>query len=359
MSSEDGQNMRLLPLPVCVSLLLLYWTLPAEAAEMWLEPDVQTVLHGEDTRFTCTTRRPQWGAMIWQLNGKTVLTISQLSGVVPSTNPNITAEKTSSADGWVLVLKNTQRQHEGEVTCDLQEVEKKTAQLFVQERGRVSLQGPSMALRGHTVEFVCQAEGWYPLPTLHWHLNDKQVNRDMYNFSSGLTEGLYSISSNLSVTASSSSELVCSLSVSAMTLPLSSTARLTVVAEVLDEGDSSTVGLAVLGSLCALLLLALLLLCTLLYRNKTREVAQQQATRFVQSECRSTSVAGVTQGMVNLGYTNDREVYLSELFTGAPNPFTAFTVDQVPDVVSSSSQSFHSDSQDQEISKNIRSITTV
>lgn len=106
----------------------------AKGTKMTLLPETQTVLRGEETRFTCRTTQPQWGAMIWQLNGRTVLTIHQKHGIVPSINPNITAEKSSTPqeDGWVLVLKNTNRQQQGDVTCDLQDVDKKTASLFVQ-----------------------------------------------------------------------------------------------------------------------------------------------------------------------------------------------------------------------------------
>ncbi|CAL9684839.1 unnamed protein product [Knipowitschia caucasica] len=101
---------------------------------MSLMPETLTVLRGDQSRFSCRTTRPQWGAMIWQLSGKTMLTISQQNGLVPSTNPNITAEKAapSQGEGWTLVLKDTQREYQGEVSCDLQEVHKRTAHLYVQ-----------------------------------------------------------------------------------------------------------------------------------------------------------------------------------------------------------------------------------
>ncbi|XP_055082043.1 immunoglobulin superfamily member 5 isoform X2 [Periophthalmus magnuspinnatus] len=196
---------------------------------MMLQPETLTVLSGEEARFTCTTNRPEWGAMVWQLSGKTVLTISQLYGPTPSTNPNITAEKVSQGEGWSLILKNTQRHHEGMVTCDLQEVTKRMAHLYVQEKGRVRILGQSrMALKEQSVEFECQAAGWSPLPTLHWKLNNRQVSSTDYNLSSEQTgQGQFSISSNLSVKASSSCDVHCLVCVSAMTEPLSSTVRLT------------------------------------------------------------------------------------------------------------------------------------
>lgn len=344
-------------------VVLLCCTSRAVVTEMTLRPETQTVLAGEETRFTCSTKHPQWGAMIWQVNGKTVLTISQQSGLVPSTNLNITAEKFSSSslgDGWTLTLKNTQRQQEGEVTCDLQEVNKRTAHLYVQEKGSVRISGASrMALKGHSVEFECQAAGWSPQPTLHWRLNGKEVSSADFNLtSSGTGQGQFSVSSNLSVTASSSCDVHCLASVSAMRAPLSSTVRLTVVAEVVEE--DCTVAVALLGSLSALLFLALLCVCTVLClkrRGRTKP-GLQQPIWFNQSESGRISVAGAPQGKVNPGYSSDRDTYFSELIIGPPIPITT-SLDTYPDVISSSSQSFQSDSQSEKSSKNVRSITTV
>lgn len=72
--------------------------------------------------------------MVWLLNGKAVLTVSKENGVLPAVTPNVTAEKSpdSQRGGWVFVLKNTERSNQGQVTCDLQGIESKTAGLFVQ-----------------------------------------------------------------------------------------------------------------------------------------------------------------------------------------------------------------------------------
>lgn len=70
--------------------------------------------------------------MVWLLNGKVVLTISNQTGVLPSINPNVTAEESSRRGSWVLVLKSTERHNQGQVACDLQGIGRKTASLFVQ-----------------------------------------------------------------------------------------------------------------------------------------------------------------------------------------------------------------------------------
>lgn len=70
--------------------------------------------------------------MVWLLNGKVVLTISNQTGVLPSIDPNVTAEEGSRRGSWVFVLKSTERHNQGQVACDLQGIERKTASLFVQ-----------------------------------------------------------------------------------------------------------------------------------------------------------------------------------------------------------------------------------
>lgn len=101
---------------------------------MKLSPETLTVLRGEEARFTCSTSNTQWTVMGWLLNGRPVLTISKEFGVLPSINPNVTAETSpvSRGDSWVFVLKNTERRNQGQVTCELQGIERKTARLFVQ-----------------------------------------------------------------------------------------------------------------------------------------------------------------------------------------------------------------------------------
>lgn len=70
--------------------------------------------------------------MIWLLNGEVALTISNKHGVLQSPNTNMSLMAEKKKDGWMLVLNNTERHDQGEVTCDLQGVDRKTARLFVQ-----------------------------------------------------------------------------------------------------------------------------------------------------------------------------------------------------------------------------------
>lgn len=101
---------------------------------MKLSPETQTVLRGKEARFTCTASNTQWTVMVWLLNGNVALTISKVHGILTANNTNVTAEQSpkSKGDSWVFVLKSAQRTNEGQVTCDLENIDRRTATLFVQ-----------------------------------------------------------------------------------------------------------------------------------------------------------------------------------------------------------------------------------
>ncbi|KAJ4922636.1 hypothetical protein JOQ06_024757 [Pogonophryne albipinna] len=431
---------------------------------MKLSPEALTVLRGDDARFTCSPSKTKWTVMVWLLDGTPVLTISKEFGVLPSVHSNVTAEKgsVSSGDSWVFVLKNTERRNQGQLTCELQGSDRRTASLFVQasdillershkstaawlplhaivntpcfncpmyqsamiaqscssvnanearqplpnsseftlprvgrydvydtkirhqikapgekgqpimQKGSVKVIGDSMLVfKGQSVLFGCHAAGWYPLPTLQWHVNNKTVSRGDYNISSEESgESLFTVSSNLSVTAAKSSYVDCLASVSALRTPLRSSFRLTVVAEVVQLEEGCTVPLAAMASLSAILLLLLLCICTVLcyrHRRQAKQSPQEAAIRFGQSVSGRSLVAEATGGKVNLGYSSEgpTDPAYSELNLETrrqQQDFVSFL--KVPDVVSSSSRSLHDDSQAQvclseETAKNIRRITTV
>lgn len=351
-----------------VLLLLLSCRIQVVGAQINLSPETRTVIGGEETRFTCSTPNTQWTVMVWLLNGRVALTISNMHGVLHSINLNVTAEKSpaSRGDAWMFVLKNTERQHQGEVTCDLQGIGSKKASLFVQEKGSVRVFGETrLAFQGQSVVFECKAEGWYPEPLLQWKMNDIKMSSGDYNISTEkTTSSLFTVTSNLSVTAAKSSVVDCLASVSALTTPLKSSVRLTVVAEVVQEADDCTVPVAVTASLSALLLLLLLCICTVLWYRQRRQAkpSPKEVIRFDQSVSGRISVAEATRGRVNLGYSSEglTDADYNELIIGTRRQMTEFaTFHEVPDVVSSRSLSLQSDNQDQDSAKSIRRITTV
>lgn len=100
-------------------------------AQVTLAPKTLTVLRGDEARLTCCSSSSQWTVMVWLLNAEVVLTISNESGLLPSINPNVTAEQISQ-NSWTFILKNTTRLNQGQVICDLQGIDRKAADLFVQ-----------------------------------------------------------------------------------------------------------------------------------------------------------------------------------------------------------------------------------
>ncbi|XP_041797305.1 immunoglobulin superfamily member 5 [Chelmon rostratus] len=352
-------------------VLLLSCRIQAVGAQVKLSPQTLTVLQGEEARFTCSTSNTRWTVMVWLLNGKAVLTVSKENGVLPAVTPNVTAEKSpdSQREGWVFVLKNTERSNQGQVTCDLQGIESKTAGLFVQEKGSVKVFGDDkLAFKGQWVQFECQAAGWYPQPTLQWQVYDRKVSQGEYSISSEESgKSLFTVTSSLNVTAAKSSHVDCLAAVSALPTPMKSSVRLTVVAEVVQERDDCTVPLAVTASLSALLLLLLLCICTVHWYRQRRQAkpSPQDAIRSDQSVSGRGLVAEATGGKINLAYSSEgpTDAVYNELImeTGSQMDFSFY---KVPDVVSSSSLSLHSESTAQvclseESSKNVRRITTV
>ncbi|XP_039864675.1 immunoglobulin superfamily member 5 isoform X1 [Simochromis diagramma] len=350
-------------------VLLLSWRTEVEA-QIKLFPENLTVLRGEKARFTCTPSNSQWTAMIWLLNGEVALTISNKHGVLQSPNTNMSLMAEKKKDGWMLVLNNTERHDQGEVTCDLQGVDRKTARLFVQEKGSVKILGNNrLAFQRDSVLFECEAAGWYPEPVLKWEVNNNEVSPSEYNISSEESkESLFTLTSKLSVLAAKSSHVDCLASVSALPQPLKSTISLKVVAEVLEEGGYCTVPLAITASLSGFLVLLLLCICTVLcYRQRRQaKTSPQEVLRFDQSVFSRSVDADVPEGKVNLGYSSESptDAVNSELFWETRRQMDFVSFRKVPDVVSSSSFSTQSESQanmcpPEDDCKNVRRITTV
>ncbi|KAM6932905.1 immunoglobulin superfamily member 5 [Xenentodon cancila] len=365
-------------------LLLLSSRTEVAGAQMTLSPMNLVVVRGEEARFTCSTTNSRWTVMTWLMNTRPVLTISKDTGLLRPVYLNVTAiqNPNSKGDSWVLILNSTERHNQGRVTCDLQHIDSRTAKLSVQEAGSVSVSGGNrLAFRGQLVILQCEAAGWYPLPRLQWQVDDKKVSQDKYNISTEEMEGgLFTVTSNLSITAARRSHVDCLASVSALRGPRKSGVDLTVVAEVLQEGDDCTVPLAVTAALCALLLLVLLCICTVLCYRQRKQTNCRFVTeghlfhrsallgiyRFDQSVFGMSSVAGATAGLFNLGYSceDPTDADCSALNMGACSQMDFVSFHKIPDVVHSSSPSLHTESQTTEFEEdeshdNVRRITTV
>ncbi|KAL6116352.1 igsf5 [Pungitius sinensis] len=334
--------------------------------QVQLSPETQTVLRGQEARLTCRTSSTEWTVMVWLLNGKAVLTIAKETGPLNTVHPNVTAEK--SGDSWVFVINRTERHNQGQVTCDLQGIAAKTANLFVQEKGSVEVfWDKKLAFEGDSVLFKCQAAGWYPSPTVQWQVTDKKVIEAKYNSSIEKSGTLFTVNSNLNVMATRSSNVSCLASVSALPAPLRSSVRLIVVAEVgLEEEEEAActlVPLAIMSTLFALLLLLLLCIGAVLWHRRRRQAkaGTQAAVRSDQSVSGGSLVAEATDGKVNLGYSGDgpTDAVHHELIMETLRQEDFVSFHKVPDVVSSSDRSLHRDGLKEQNSTNTRRMTTV
>ncbi|XP_038817115.1 immunoglobulin superfamily member 5-like [Salvelinus namaycush] len=359
-----------------IPLILLACVAQVLNSQMQLNPRTITLLRGDTARLICSTAEP-WQVMVWILNGGSVLTISAQYGIL-SNNPNVNAINcsTNQLSSWEFTLNRVQRSYQGQVTCDLQNIQRQTADLFVQERGNVAITGGNVTvLKGEEVLFQCLAVGWYPEPSLTWLVNGREVDQGQYNISTEGpvdVDGLYNLTSNLSVQAAESSHVECLASVSALPTPQASSVRLTVVAEVGVENvcDDCAVLIAVTASVSAVLLLLLLSICIVLcYVRRRAKSSLPEAIRIDESKSGRSSVAEATGGEVNLGYTTEghSDAGRSDLIvTGETHSqMNSISTYKIPDVVSSSNFSLTTSQSNAPTdhcgdgSKTVRRMTTV
>ncbi|XP_075905985.1 uncharacterized protein igsf5b [Nelusetta ayraudi] len=313
--------------------------------------------------------------MVWSLDDKPILTISNHTGVLPSVNPHVTAEPLipgSLRRGWVFSLNTTEVQDQARVTCDLLNIQRESASLFVQEKGSVELLGGDrLAFKDQSVVFECRAAGWRPAPSLEWQVGKEQVSSGGYNLSIQASgRGLFTATSSLQVVATRSSQVTCSASVSAMDELERGRVHLTVVTEV--QEDNCTVPLAVTASLLAILLLLLLVGggAALWFRRRTRaRSSSQQGTGLGPPSGTGRSASKDSAGWrVNAGFSSEEptDAVKNEKNMGSgcqtDSQMDSVGIGEVPDVVSSSNLSLHHDSLAQsslENSSSVRRITTV
>lgn len=115
---------------------VLCFIIPAVGADLYLTPPTLAVLRRDVAEFTCRTSNMEWTVMILSLNDKSILTIYNQTGVLPSpTNNHVTARPLSPGSprkGWIFSLNTTTMEDETKVTCVLQGIKEESASLFVQ-----------------------------------------------------------------------------------------------------------------------------------------------------------------------------------------------------------------------------------
>lgn len=275
-------------------------------AQVQLEPKTSAVLRGTDARFNCSLSQSNWVAMIWLLNSGVVLTISEKHGALEDSDRYTAFNYTTDqSHKWEFVLRNTQWNESGVVTCDVQNVGRKTAALSVQERGTVTItSGNVTAKRNQPATIRCLARGWLPEPDLTWTLGGISVNQDKYNTSTEALGGLFNSASTLTLLANDSAPVECRATVPALAAPQTSTIFLTIVADTAEKDQ--TVLIAVVVSVVAVALLVLLIIGIIFCykrRKATKSSYEEEIRRTRSLSERNTSE--VVQGKDNMAYLPD------------------------------------------------------
>ncbi|XP_036381014.1 immunoglobulin superfamily member 5-like [Megalops cyprinoides] len=324
------------------SILLAFLLLPAIGgviAQVQLEPENAAILRGTDARFNCSLSQ-SWVAMTWFLNSNYVLTITREHGPI-SNDGRYTAvnRSTDQSSKWEFILKNAQLNDSGLVSCEVQNVESKRANLSVQESGTVTiLSGNVTAKRGQQATFQCLAQSWFPEPLVTWTFNGTDVDKGNYNTSSVASGGLFSSTSTLSLPANHSAPVECLATVPALSMPQTSSVFLLVVPETPQRDQ--TVLIAVIVSVVAFALLVLLVI-GIVFCCKRRKAAKsnyQEEVRKTRSINEKSATAGAAQGKDNLAYSPDGQtgVAYSEFNDSGFSQTNSIRTIEMPDVVSTS-----------------------
>ncbi|KAK9962740.1 hypothetical protein ABG768_008092 [Culter alburnus] len=351
--------------------ILQLCVIQAVASFIRLEPKNATVLRGSEVHFNCSTDE-SWDVMTWLLGGRTILSISVDHGPLGRDERVSTVNHSmSSVSVWELVLMNASFSPTvQEVTCELlpPKLGRSSSDLFVQEKGNVRiLEGDLSVQEGMLVTFHCQAIGWYPNPSVSWLVNATTVDRGDYNTSSLQDpSGLFNSSSVLQIKAEASTAVECWASVSAALAHQTSRVNLTVVAP--ETTEDYTVVIAVIVSVCTIILLAVLILI-LCYRKKLTKLSSENkvssSSWTVNLSSERRCVSDETRGNVNPGY-NAEDVTSSghsDLRNRADSTIHIISPPRVPDIVIFSYQNQKEEDVSnlycKEAKKTVRRVTTV
>ncbi|XP_076838118.1 immunoglobulin superfamily member 5 [Brachyhypopomus gauderio] len=272
-----------------------------------LEPRNVTTLRGTPARFTCSVSE-RWDVMVWQLDTTPLLTISMEHGPLGCSDSVCAVNRsTGSASAWELVLNTpTFTRTVQEVVCTLlpsKDQRQTTAALLVQEKGTVTILGGNMSVQeGALLTLECQAQGWYPTPTLSWTINGTSVDSSRFNTSSVEdATGLFNLTSVLRVKVEGTSWVECLVCVSALNTPQRSSVSVCVE----PPGDDRALVIAVAVIACIIAVVALLALLFYCVRLGVVSKLCHDGTSLEDQDSGKTSERETTEGKVNQGYQHE------------------------------------------------------
>ncbi|XP_036976665.1 immunoglobulin superfamily member 5 isoform X2 [Acanthopagrus latus] len=324
-----------------------------------LEPASETVLQGSNVTFSATVMG-EWQIMTWSIGENQVLTITDKGDVTPYKNYSAGFCSAGDSSCVAFTIHNVSRTENGSVTCTVQgPFGSKTADLYVQEAGTISITGGNMTVQaGQQVEFQCVTFGWYPTPAVSWTRDGEAVNSSLYNTTS-TTEGGYSNSTSvLTFQAVRNTTVECLATVSELPQPQSSSVFLVVVPIPPDW----TVLIAVVVSIGGFALLVLLIIGIIYcyrHRKEKQSSYQDEMSRRVRTQS-EISRAGQREGQVNTGYVPEGQTSVapSEITDSGFSQANGSSVLEMPDVLNGRQAVYYDDTVDPGFKKH-RHVTIV
>ncbi|XP_067896152.1 immunoglobulin superfamily member 5-like isoform X1 [Heterodontus francisci] len=284
-------------------------------------PKTAFVLLNTDATFNCTVSRP-WSIIIWIMNKTPVLTVVQDGPVI--TDPqfgqrNYTTGNTFTSE---LIISAVTLKNNATVMCSLQTDGSQQADLFVQVDGMVSFASTiSSVVLNHSTDIICKAEGWNPVPTVSWTINETVVDSKMYTTTFQASSGhLYNALSTLNLTLSASAKVVCLATIKV--LPQPKTAALIITVRQPSQ-DRTWLIIAIVVPIAAVLLLIILIIVIAfcIKRIKHSESSYQKEIRKMSTKkSLETNVDGHrNSGLDNFGMSTE-SVNDFQSSSGFPSP---------------------------------------
>ncbi|XP_048350468.1 immunoglobulin superfamily member 5 isoform X4 [Sphaerodactylus townsendi] len=224
--------------------LLCFLTDPGFGFSIIEGPSNLTVLAGMEAHFNCTVSEG-WQILIWLFEGQPVLSVTYPEKVIITDKSygqkgyNKGTEFTSE-----LIIYNVQLNNSGKIECSIQTTSgHEYAFLSVQVNGSLNIEDHNMTVtENQTVEIICEAVGWDPVPHITWMVNNISVDNSDYitNQSQG-SNGLYNEESILTLTPVTNSTVICLAAILALSKLQSATMTLVVYPPPKEEGKSPSI----------------------------------------------------------------------------------------------------------------------
>ncbi|CAG5876050.1 unnamed protein product [Menidia menidia] len=278
------------------------------SVEFQLAPLNSTVLQGSDAQFNATVQGP-WQVMTWTVGTTLVLIFSETTENKSSDQFSANFCVSGNTSCVTFTIHDVNTANTGPVSCALIGATPKTAQLYVQETGLVSITGGNVTVRHRFgVKFECVSTNWFIEPSVSWRQNGEAVDSSLYNTSSSPYQSstnatYFNSTSILTFQAAGDTTVECLATVPGLKTPKSSSVFLDVVF------PDWTVLIAVVVSFGGFALVVLLILgimfCYKRRKEKKRSYDDDVRRVRTQSQLGRITAPGDKHGQENPSFVSD------------------------------------------------------